>query len=84
MTRMEIPANPNSPEQTNPQNMYQVDTNSVYDQGSNVFSRIWGYFVVKIWPPTSRIFDGTVYFLFKVLRGIFRFALVQMGIRSGD
>lgn len=62
----------------------QIQTSSLYDQGFNKKTWILQYFFVRIWPPTKRIVEETAYSTFKLLRSILRFALVQMGIKSGN
>lgn len=63
---------------------FQVQTSSLYDQGFNKRTWILQYFFVRVWPPAKRIIEETAYSIFKVLRSILKFALVQMGIKSGN
>lgn len=73
----------NSPPAPGQTPSFQVNTDVMYDQGFGRSERMSKYFFSRVWPRTKLIGEGIIYFLFKVGRGIVRFALVQMGIRSG-
>jgi hypothetical protein len=61
----------------------EVKTSALYDQGFNKKTMFFQYFFVRVWPPMKRTIEETAYFLFKLFRSLIKFALVQMGIRSG-
>lgn len=79
-----IPPTPNTSTADQGIQDLQIQTSSLYDQGFNKKTWILQYFFVRVWPPVKRIIEETAYSIFKVLRSILKFALVQMGIKSGN
>ncbi|MBP6098649.1 MAG: hypothetical protein KA477_01555 [Candidatus Levybacteria bacterium] len=79
-----IPPAPNTSPADQGSQSLQIQTSSLYDQGFNKKTWILQYFFVRVWPPAKRIIEETAYSTFKLLRSILKFALVQMGIKSGN
>lgn len=70
---------PQVPTETNK----EMNVSSLYDQGFNKKTMFFTYFFVRVWPPLKRHTEEVAFFVFKVFRAFVKFALTQIGIRSG-
>lgn len=61
----------------------EMKASSLYDQGFNKKTMFFQYFFVRIWPPLKRHTEEIAFLLFKIFRSFVKFAMTQIGIRSG-